>query len=139
MNRQREMSLIDTRCSPSFISFLCVCVCALILQVCSNTHIDECKCVCVCTRLSVELNNQRICHRCQLSLLFSALIFSSSFLSLSLSLPFLFISPPLLLFSFFLRLLFTTIFRRINRNKNYYHDQLFIEVVESLSSHATRR
>ena len=123
MNRQREMNLIDTRCSPSFIGFY-VCMCALILQVCSNTHIRKCKCVYVC---SVELNNQRICRRCRFSL--SLLFLSLSLLYLSL----LFLS----LFSF--QVAFTTILKRTNRRENYYHDELFIEVVQSLSSHATKR
>jgi Mn2+/Fe2+ NRAMP family transporter len=108
----------------------------LLVQVCSNIHIRECKCV--YTRSSVELNNQRICRRCRFSLLFSALIFS---LSLSLSLLYLsllFLSFSLSLALFF-QVAFTTILKRTNRSENYYHDELFIEVVQSLSSHATRR
>jgi hypothetical protein len=113
-----------------WIFFIYICLCTLILQVCSNIHIREYKCM--CARSSVELNNQRICRYCRLSLLFSALIFSFLYLSL------LFFSFPLSLLLVSFQVAFTTILKRTNRSENYYHDELFIEVVQSLWSHATK-
>jgi len=129
MDCQREMNLIDSQCSPLFISYIYVCVnlYAVILQVCSNIHIRKCKCV--CARLSVELNNQRICR--YFSLFLSTLIFFLSWFSL------LYLSLPLFLSFFFFQVAFTTILKRISRSENYYHDASFIEVVQSLSCHTT--